>query len=61
MPGYHTQAYNAVQSFHSDSAVSFALFLNHLPNMCVQHQPHVLLTAMQVGTGVAWCGCGRQS
>ncbi|KAI8475320.1 MAG: nucleophile aminohydrolase [Monoraphidium minutum] len=31
-------AYNTVQSFHSDSAVSFSLFLNHLPDTC-SHQP----------------------
>lgn len=40
-------AYNAVQSFHSDSAVSFALFLHHLPDMFAQQTPDVLLQAMQ--------------
>ncbi|KAL4857151.1 Cys-Gly metallodipeptidase DUG1 [Chlorella vulgaris] len=40
-------AYNAVQSFHSDSAVSFALFLNHLPDLHIQHPPDVLLCALQ--------------
>jgi hypothetical protein len=42
-------AYNTVQSFHSDSAVSFSIFLNHLPDMCCQQPPDVLLRAMQVG------------
>ena len=41
-------AYNSIQSFHSDSAVSFALFLHHLPDMQKQHPPDVLLKAMQV-------------
>lgn len=40
-------AYNTVQSFHSDSAVSFALFLHHLPNMTERHSAEVLLRAMQ--------------
>ncbi|GIL70254.1 hypothetical protein Vretifemale_1091 [Volvox reticuliferus] len=40
-------AYNAVASFHSDSAVSFALFLNHLPDMRAQLAPDVLIKAMQ--------------
>lgn len=42
-------AYNSIQSFHSDSAVSFAVFLNHLPDLVQQQQPNVLLNAMQVG------------
>jgi hypothetical protein len=42
-------AYNTVQSFHSDSAVSFSIFLNHLPDMVSQQPPDVLLRAMQVG------------
>lgn len=42
------EAYNSIQSFHSDSAVSFALFLHHLPDMHKQHPPDVLLKAMQV-------------
>ena len=45
------EAYNSIQSFHSDSAVSFALFLHHLPNLTTQHPPEVLLKAMQVGAG----------
>ncbi|PNG99029.1 putative glutamine amidotransferase DUG3, partial [Tetrabaena socialis] len=40
-------AYNAVASFHSDSAVSFALFLNHLPDVRAQLAPDVLIKAMQ--------------
>ena len=40
-------AYNTVQSFHSDSAVSFALFLHHLPNMTERQPAEVLLKAMQ--------------
>jgi hypothetical protein len=47
-------AYNAVQSFHSDSAVSFALFLNHLPDLSTQHSPAVLLRAMEVSVGGGW-------
>jgi hypothetical protein len=46
-------AYNTVQSFHSDSAVSFSIFLNHLPDMCSQQPPDVLMRAMQVR---AWRG-----
>lgn len=42
-------AYNTVQSFHSDSAVSFSMFLNNLPDMCSQQPADVLLKAMQVG------------
>lgn len=41
-------AYNSVQSFHSDSAVSFAVFLNHLPDLVHQQSPDVLVNAMQV-------------
>ena len=44
-------AYNSIQSFHSDSAVSFAMFLSHLPDMVNQHPPDVLLKAMQVRQG----------
>ncbi|KAG1661125.1 hypothetical protein FOA52_011855 [Chlamydomonas sp. UWO 241] len=40
-------AYNSVSSFHSDSAVSFALFLHHLPDMTSQLPPETLLKAMQ--------------
>ena len=44
-------AYNTVQSFHSDSAVCFSLFLHHLPDLAApeQHPPHVLLRALEVG------------
>lgn len=41
-------AFNAVQSFHSDSAVAFAMFLNHLPDMHSQLQPAQLLAAIEV-------------
>lgn len=41
------EAYNAVQSFHSDSAVSFGLFLHHLPDMNKRHSPEVMLRAVQ--------------
>lgn len=37
-----------MQSFHSDSAVAFALFLNHLPDLNSQLQPSQLLKAMEV-------------
>ena len=40
-------AYNAVQSFHSDSAVSFALFLNHLPDLEAPQPPEAILRALQ--------------
>lgn len=41
-------AYNSIQSFHSDSAVCFAVFLSHLPDLASQQPPNVLLQAMQV-------------
>ncbi len=41
-------AYNTVQSFHSDSAVCFSIFLHQLPDLTSQHSPDVLLKAMQV-------------
>ena len=41
------EAYNAVQSFHSDSAVAFALFLNHLPSLINPQPADVLLRAME--------------
>ena len=40
-------AYNAVQSFHSDSAVSFAIFLHHLPDMDAPQSPAAVLKALQ--------------
>eukprot|EP00983_Pelagomonas_calceolata_P027063 850722-Pelagomonas_calceolata.AAC.1 len=49
------EAYNSVQSFHSDSAVSFAVFLHHLgclSDLRTQQPPDVLLQAMEV------CGKG---
>ena len=33
------EAYDAVQSFHSDSSVAFAVFLSHLPDMDGAHPP----------------------
>ena len=44
------EAYDTVQSFHSDSAISFAIFLHHLPSLQKPQTPQVLLTAMQVTT-----------
>lgn len=41
-------AYNSVQSHASDSAVAFALFLHHLPDLRQQLQPSQLLAAMEV-------------
>jgi hypothetical protein len=46
-------AFDAVSSFHSDSAVSFALFLHHLPDVRSAQPPEVLLRAMQVGLSPA--------
>lgn len=40
-------AYNAVQSFHSDSAVAFAIFLHHLPSLTDALQPAQLLAAIE--------------
>jgi len=40
-------AFDAVQSFHSDSAVAFALFLHHLPNLTDPLQPAQLLAAIE--------------
>ncbi|KAK9917148.1 hypothetical protein WJX75_001304 [Coccomyxa subellipsoidea] len=40
-------AYDTVQSFHSDSAVCFSVFLHHLPDLTSQHPPHVLLRAIE--------------
>ena len=41
-------AYDTVSSFHSDSAISFSIFLNHLPDLESQQAPQVLLQAMEV-------------
>jgi glutamine amidotransferase len=41
------EAYESLQSFHSDSAVSFALFLSHLPNMDDLLPADVLMRALQ--------------
>lgn len=48
-------AYNTIQSFHSDSAVCFSLFLHHLPDLLQQQPPDILLKAMQVGSSSHWC------
>ena len=40
-------AYDAVQSFHSDSSVAFGVFLHHLPDMEAPHPPVVLLAALR--------------
>ena len=51
-------AYNTVQSFHSDSAVAFALFLHHLPDLGAQLQPSQLLNAMEARSTVGYrFGC----
>ncbi|KAF8073182.1 Cndp1 [Scenedesmus sp. PABB004] len=50
-------AYDSIQSFHSDSAVSFAVFLSHLPNLTHQQSPDVLVTAMQAAISTI---CGVQ-
>ena len=42
-------AYNTIQSFHSDSAVSFSIFLHHLPDITAPQPPAVLLRAIEVG------------
>ena len=42
-------AYNTIQSFHSDSAVSFSIFLHHLPDIAAPQPPAVLLRAIEVG------------
>lgn len=45
--GLCEEAYNAVQSFQSDSAVSFAIFLHHLPDRRAQLPAGVLLKALE--------------
>lgn len=47
LEGLSEAAYDSVQSFHSDSAVSFALFLSFLPDMEAQQPPDVILIALQ--------------
>jgi len=54
------EAYNSVQSFHSDSAVSFAVFLHHLGHISdlrTQQPPEVLLQAMEVRMCACICVC----
>ena len=43
----HDAAYDSVQSFHSDSAVCFGLFLHHLPDMYKKQTPEAMLRAVQ--------------
>lgn len=53
-------AYETVQSFHSDSAVAFALFLHLLPDLQTELTPVQLLQAMEVRAslrGVVLGGC----
>jgi predicted glutamine amidotransferase len=45
--GLNDTAYEAVHSFHSDSAVSFALFLSFLPNMTDDLPAEALVHALQ--------------
>ena len=57
-------AYDTVSSFHSDSAISFSIFLNHLPDLNLQQTPQVLLQAMEVWAGTYMprchhCSCQR--
>ncbi|KAK9839468.1 hypothetical protein WJX81_003920 [Elliptochloris bilobata] len=40
-------AYDTVQSFHSDSAICFSIFLHHLPSLSVVQTPQALLQAME--------------
>jgi predicted glutamine amidotransferase len=47
LEGLSDEAYDAVRSFHSDSAVSFALFLSFLPSMTEPQPPDVMLQALQ--------------
>ena len=42
------EAFNTIQSFHSDSAVCFGIFLNYLPDLQAEHPPQVLLRALEV-------------
>ena len=46
-------AYETVQSFHSDSAVAFALFLHLLPDLQAELTPVQLLQAMEVRRAVS--------
>ena len=48
-------AYDTVQSFHSDSAVCFSIFLHHLPDLPSQHTPNALLHAMEVLCRISAC------
>lgn len=41
-------AYDTIQSFHSDSAICFAIFLNFLPDLESQNSSHTQLKAIEV-------------
>ena len=41
-------AYDTIQSFHSDSAICFAVFLHHLPDLTSLHPSHTILKAIEV-------------
>lgn len=41
-------AYDTIQSFHSDSAICFSVFLNYLPDLTSRHSSYTLLKAMEV-------------
>lgn len=47
LEGLSDAAYDTVQSFHSDSAVSFALFLSFLADIDTRQAPDVMLMALQ--------------
>ena len=49
-------AYDTVSSFHSDSAVSFSIFLNQLPDLESQQTPQKLLQAMEVSSVLLMSG-----
>ena len=41
------------QSFHSDSAICFSIFLHHLPSLSAVQTPQALLQAMEVRRAAA--------
>lgn len=47
LDGLSDAAYDSVPSFHSDSAVAFALFLSFLPDMEAPQPPEAILIALQ--------------
>lgn len=48
LEGISDAAYDTVQSFHSDSAICFAIFLHYLPDLTSQHNATTLLQALEV-------------